>query len=131
MTSYSILDTEEYQDIMDNALGIINVCPRPNQTGVFAYDKKSGVIFEFRDVEVAKTVDNQMFVIFDGRKLYSYSEFFGEYEEAECNMGLRMFVRMFSNKPEPNYLTVPISDVIPMQRINIGNLTKVPEDENL
>lgn len=67
--SYAILDTKEYADIIRSTTGV-KIDPSSNDVGVFAFDNKSGLVFEFDCVAYAMEVNNGHFIIFDGKSIY-------------------------------------------------------------
>lgn len=69
MTQFAVLDTEEYRNILTLALNI-TIILRPGQRGIFAFDIKSSLMFEFSCVADAKKVDNGCFLIYGVDKYY-------------------------------------------------------------
>ena len=69
MSDFSLLCTKEYKPIIARAMSIV-INTYSGQKGVFAYDKKSRLLFEFDCVLRAQEADNDSFVIFDGDNIY-------------------------------------------------------------
>jgi len=76
---YSILDTEEYKNIMSTAMGIVLI-PTDWFNGVYAYDKVSRITFEFACLAHAMGIEYKEFIIFCDKKVYTYDEKTESYE---------------------------------------------------
>jgi hypothetical protein len=88
MSNYSILNSEEYKPVIDTAIRVI-IDPRPNDKGVFAYDKKSGLIFEFECIEHALDL-NLRFVIFTNEAIY-FKDMNGIADRKIINHGFNLY----------------------------------------
>lgn len=95
---YSILNS--YKHILDKATAIVCFV-YPNQPGVFVYDKKSHLIFEFpcvADAMEANTEHN--FVIYSGEdkgEIYIYNKNTEEYEAGNVNISSDLFFTMYNH----------------------------------
>ena len=81
MSNFSLLKTPEYKNITDLAMNMtFNI--QHGQKGIFAYDKKSKLMFEFGCVGHAMEVDNGHFIIYGVEKSYTMDQS-GNYIESK------------------------------------------------
>ncbi len=71
--SFKVLKNKRYEEIMNTALAIVINTPF-DMEGVFAFDKSSGLLFEFACIADAQDVDNGHFVIFTEGNIYVNDE---------------------------------------------------------
>lgn len=67
MSKFSLLDTPEY-DIIVNNMKSVGKFLEMADINIIAYDAKSGLVFEFYEVEDAIEVDNKLFIIFENTR---------------------------------------------------------------
>lgn len=85
---------------MGMAMGTVNI-PGPGRKGIFAFDKQSGVVFEFGCIQHVMDTGHQHFVISDGDNIWYYDQEIETYKCIDCKIKLQDFMEMMKPYSKP------------------------------